>query len=131
LQVRRSWDSSPRGAATQKYMQQLADQQEVMGAIADMIIEVFAMESAILRAEKLSAKARLRFGGDGAYLCLGCDGEDRAGCAASDRHGSAEADMLAHAARDSAAAAKPRSGRHNRSASAGCAAVIRAGKYAL
>lgn len=44
------------GAATQKYMQQLADQQEVMGAIADMIIEVFAMESAILRADKLSAK---------------------------------------------------------------------------
>jgi butyryl-CoA dehydrogenase len=37
-------------------MQQLADQQEVMGAIADMIIEVFAMESAILRADKLSAK---------------------------------------------------------------------------
>ncbi len=45
------------GAATQKYMQQLVDQQEVMGAIADMIIEVFAMESAILRAEKLSAKS--------------------------------------------------------------------------
>jgi butyryl-CoA dehydrogenase len=44
------------GAATQKYMQQLADQQEVMGAIADMIIEVFAMESAILRAEKLAVK---------------------------------------------------------------------------
>jgi butyryl-CoA dehydrogenase len=44
------------GAATQKYMQQLADQQEVMGAIADMIIEVFAMESAILRADKLAAK---------------------------------------------------------------------------
>jgi alkylation response protein AidB-like acyl-CoA dehydrogenase len=44
------------GAATQKYMQALADQQEVMGAIADMIIEVFAMESAILRADKLSAK---------------------------------------------------------------------------
>jgi butyryl-CoA dehydrogenase len=43
------------GAATQKYMAQIADQQEVMGAIADMIIEVFAMESAILRAEKISA----------------------------------------------------------------------------
>jgi len=43
------------GAATQKYMQQIADQQEVMGAIADMIIEVFAMESAILRAEKIAA----------------------------------------------------------------------------
>ena len=44
------------GAATQKYMQQLADQQEVMGAIADMIIEVFAMESAILRADKLASR---------------------------------------------------------------------------
>jgi alkylation response protein AidB-like acyl-CoA dehydrogenase len=43
------------GAATQKYMQQIADQQEVMGTIADMIIEVFAMESAILRAEKIAA----------------------------------------------------------------------------
>ena len=45
------------GAATQRYMQALADQQEVMGAIADMIIEVFAMESAILRADKLAAKS--------------------------------------------------------------------------
>ena len=44
------------GAATQKYMQQIADEQEVMGAIADMIIEVFAMESAILRAEKIAAR---------------------------------------------------------------------------
>jgi butyryl-CoA dehydrogenase len=37
-------------------MQALPDQQEVMGAIADMIIEVFAMESAILRAEKIATK---------------------------------------------------------------------------
>jgi alkylation response protein AidB-like acyl-CoA dehydrogenase len=44
------------GAATQKYMQQIADEQEVMGAIADMIIEVFAMESGILRAEKIAAR---------------------------------------------------------------------------
>ena len=42
------------GSATQKYMAKLADEQEVMGAIADMIIEVFAMESAILRAEKMA-----------------------------------------------------------------------------
>jgi len=42
------------GAATQKYMAKLADEQEVMAAIADSIIEVFAMESAILRAEKLA-----------------------------------------------------------------------------
>ena len=48
------------GAATQKYMQQLADEQEVMGAIADMIIEVFAMESAILRAEKIASEGALR-----------------------------------------------------------------------
>jgi hypothetical protein len=38
-------------------MQKLADEQEVMGAIADMIIEVFAMESAILRAEKMTGKS--------------------------------------------------------------------------
>ena len=44
------------GSATQKYMAGLADQQEVMGAIADMIIEVFAMESAVLRAEKMKGE---------------------------------------------------------------------------
>jgi butyryl-CoA dehydrogenase len=43
------------GAASQKYMTKLADEQEVMGSIADMIIEVFAIESAILRAEKIVA----------------------------------------------------------------------------
>ena len=41
------------GAATQKYMQALADQQEVMAALADMMIEVYAMESCMLRAQKL------------------------------------------------------------------------------
>src|SRR5271170_6440389 len=40
------------GAASQKYMQKLADQQEIMGAIADMVIEAFAMDSALLRARK-------------------------------------------------------------------------------
>ena len=43
------------GAASQKYMQSLADQQEVMAAIANCVIEVYAMESCILRAEKLVA----------------------------------------------------------------------------
>src|SRR2546428_713249 len=37
------------GAATQKYMQAIQDQQEIMGAIADMVIESYAMESAGLR----------------------------------------------------------------------------------
>ena len=41
------------GAATQKYMQTIQDQQEVMGAIADMTIEIYAMESAVLRAQKM------------------------------------------------------------------------------
>ena len=43
------------GAATQKYMQKIADEQEVMGALADMIIAVYTMESGILRAEKMVA----------------------------------------------------------------------------
>jgi alkylation response protein AidB-like acyl-CoA dehydrogenase len=41
------------GGASQKYMQAIQDQQEVMGAIADMVIETYAMESAVLRAQKL------------------------------------------------------------------------------
>jgi butyryl-CoA dehydrogenase len=42
------------GAATQKYMQTIQDQQEIMGAIADMTIESYAMESAALRAQKIA-----------------------------------------------------------------------------
>ena len=42
------------GAATQKYMAAIQDQQEVMGAIADMTIEIYAMESAALRAQKIT-----------------------------------------------------------------------------
>ncbi len=41
------------GAAVQKYMQKIADEQEVMGALSDMIISVYTMESAILRADKI------------------------------------------------------------------------------
>jgi butyryl-CoA dehydrogenase len=43
------------GSASQRYMQALADQQEVMGALADCISEVYASESCLLRAEKLRA----------------------------------------------------------------------------
>src|ERR1700693_1437254 len=42
------------GAATQKYMQAIQDQQEIIGAIADMTIETYAMESAVLRAQKIA-----------------------------------------------------------------------------
>jgi alkylation response protein AidB-like acyl-CoA dehydrogenase len=43
------------GAASQKYMMAIADQQEIMGAMADILIETFAMESAVLRTQKLAA----------------------------------------------------------------------------
>lgn len=44
------------GAASQKYMAGLADQQEIMGAMADMLIEGYIMESALLRTQKLIEK---------------------------------------------------------------------------
>jgi len=37
-------------------MQAIQDQQEVMGAIADMVIETYAMESAVLRAQKITER---------------------------------------------------------------------------
>ena len=40
------------GAAVQKYMMKLADEQEILSLISDMIIEIFAMESSLLRAMK-------------------------------------------------------------------------------
>jgi alkylation response protein AidB-like acyl-CoA dehydrogenase len=40
------------GAASQKFGNDLGDQQEVMGALADMLSETLALESSILRAEK-------------------------------------------------------------------------------
>jgi butyryl-CoA dehydrogenase len=43
------------GAASQKYMNGLADQQEVMAALADIILEVYAFDSALSRARKLAA----------------------------------------------------------------------------
>ena len=45
------------GAAVQKYMMKLGDEQEIMGSISDMVIEVFAMESALLRAMKSMEKS--------------------------------------------------------------------------
>jgi butyryl-CoA dehydrogenase len=41
------------GAASQKYMMAISDQQEIMGAIADMVIEGYAMDSVVLRTQKL------------------------------------------------------------------------------
>ena len=44
------------GKAGGKLMDKLAEEQEVLAFLADMIIEIFAMESGLLRAKKLIAK---------------------------------------------------------------------------
>ncbi len=43
------------GLAFQKYMMELEKQQEILSALADVIMDVFAMESTLLRTEKLKA----------------------------------------------------------------------------
>ena len=45
------------GAAVQKYMMKLAEEQELLASISDIVIEVFAMESALLRAMKSMEKS--------------------------------------------------------------------------
>jgi hypothetical protein len=52
------------GAAVQKYMMKLAEEQEILGLISDMVIQVFAMESALLRAMKTTE----RFGDERAQI---------------------------------------------------------------
>jgi alkylation response protein AidB-like acyl-CoA dehydrogenase len=42
------------GTAAQKYMAGLAEEQEILVGAADIIMDVYAMESAVLRAQKLS-----------------------------------------------------------------------------
>lgn len=44
------------GSATQKYMKKLAKEQEIIEIMANMCIEIYAMESALLRAKKALAK---------------------------------------------------------------------------
>ena len=41
------------GAAGQKYMMEIDKQQEILAAISDMVIEIFAMDSTVLRTQKL------------------------------------------------------------------------------
>src|SRR5579862_5212186 len=43
------------GAAMQKYREKLADQQEIVGALADIVLEIFVMQSALIRAQKIGA----------------------------------------------------------------------------
>ena len=48
------------GTAVQKYMTKLADEQEILLASADVAIQIFAIESAVLRAEKACQSANDR-----------------------------------------------------------------------
>ncbi|QXE91999.1 acyl-CoA dehydrogenase family protein [Geomonas subterranea] len=41
------------GSAAQKYQARIKDEQEILMALADVVINLFAMESAVLRAEKI------------------------------------------------------------------------------
>ena len=50
------------GAASQKYPTNLQDQQEIMGALADILMEILVMESAILRAEKFAGRSQTAMG---------------------------------------------------------------------
>jgi alkylation response protein AidB-like acyl-CoA dehydrogenase len=46
------------GVASQRFMAALQEQQEVMADIADIIMQVYALESALLRARKLAASGK-------------------------------------------------------------------------
>jgi butyryl-CoA dehydrogenase len=43
------------GGAVQKFREKLADEQELIGALSNVVMEIYAMESALLRAQKAAA----------------------------------------------------------------------------
>jgi acyl-CoA dehydrogenase-like protein len=44
------------GGAVQKFREKLADEQELIGALSNIVMEIYAMESCLLRAQKAAAK---------------------------------------------------------------------------
>jgi alkylation response protein AidB-like acyl-CoA dehydrogenase len=44
------------GGALQKFREKLAEEQELIGALANVVMEIYAMESCLLRAQKAAAK---------------------------------------------------------------------------
>jgi butyryl-CoA dehydrogenase len=44
------------GGAVQKFREKLADEQELIGALSNIVMEIYAMESCVLRAQKAAAK---------------------------------------------------------------------------
>src|SRR5207247_9518239 len=43
------------GGAVQKFREKLADEQELIGALSNVVMEIYAMESCLLRAQKAAA----------------------------------------------------------------------------
>ena len=101
----------------QTYGEKLTDQQEVLTLAADIIIDVFAAESVLLRAAAAGRRA------DAGIACRAqvyiSDAAGRVEIAARTALAAmAEGDTLANAARGAAAAAKVRAGQHRRAAPA-------------
>jgi hypothetical protein len=46
------------GAAFERYRDRLADQQEIIGALADIVLEIYPMESALIRVEKAAERGQ-------------------------------------------------------------------------
>ena len=61
------------GVASQRYMTALHDQQEIMADLADIIAQVFALESALLRAQKLAGTGKSSAGLAGQVTTLLAD----------------------------------------------------------
>src|SRR5205814_9256838 len=43
------------GGAVQKFREKLADEQELIGSLSNIVMEIYAMESTLLRAQKAAA----------------------------------------------------------------------------
>ena len=80
------------GGAVQKFREKLADEQELIGALANIVMEVYAMESCLLRAQKAA-------GGQGRS---GDVGDDRCGARVYRRCGGARGTRSAARARGGA-----------------------------
>ncbi|MBI3670712.1 MAG: acyl-CoA dehydrogenase family protein [Acidobacteria bacterium] len=85
------------GAAVQKHREQLGDQQEIVGALANIVMEVYAMETSLRRAQKAVA-GRGEAAASGmvdAARCFVSDAADRVEKSARTALGAvAEGDML-------------------------------------
>src|SRR5262249_21766373 len=67
------------GLATQKFAEKLTDQQEILGLFADIAMETYALESAVIRTQKRAAaqgedRTRLQ---EAAARCFARDGMDK------------------------------------------------------